>query len=79
MLYMPTVAVPFVVPSLCLSINAFKTLFILLTLLATCTQRALNENNVSRYTPSSFGLRRRGSSASEILSLGGYWPALGLR
>ena len=60
--------------------NAFKTLFILLTLLATCTQWALNEKNVSRYTPSSFEFPTRGSSVSEILIFGGggYWPALGL-
>ena len=32
--------------------NAFKTLFLLLTLLATCTQCLLNEKKVSRYTPS---------------------------
>ena len=47
--------------------NAFKALFLLLTLLATCTQCVLNEKNVSKYTYSSFGLRTRGSSASEIL------------
>ena len=50
--------------------NAFKTLFLLLTLLATCTHLVLNEKNVSRYTPSSFGLRTRGSSASDILIFG---------
>ena len=34
--------------------NAFKTLFLLLSLFATCTQLPLNEKNVSIYTPSSF-------------------------
>ena len=33
-------------------------------------EEILNEKNVSRYTPSSFGLRTRGSSASEILIFG---------
>ena len=47
--------------------NAFKTLFLLLTLLATCTQCLLNENKVSIYTPSNFGLRTRGRSESSIL------------
>ena len=44
--------------------NAFKTLFLLLTL------SIRNEKNVSRHTPSSFGLRTRGRSASEILIFG---------
>ena len=50
--------------------NAFKTLFLLLTLLATCTQCLLNEKNVSRYTPSNLGLRASGSSESAILIFG---------
>ena len=37
--------------------NAFKTLFLLLILLATRTQCLLNEKKVSRYTPSSLGVR----------------------
>ena len=57
--------------------NAFKTVFLLLTLLATCTQGALNEKNVSRYTPSNFGLRTRGSSASEILIFGWVLACIG--
>ena len=47
--------------------NAFKTLFLLLTLLATCTQCLLNEKKVSRYTPSNLGLRTSGISESAIL------------
>ena len=47
--------------------NAFKTLFLLLTRLATCTQCVLNENKVSKYNPSNFGLWTRGSSESSIL------------
>ena len=50
--------------------NAIKTLFLLLTLLATCTQCVLNEKNVSKYTPSNFGLRTRGSSEVSILIFG---------
>ena len=50
--------------------NAFKTLFLLLTLLATCTQCLLNEKKVSRYTPSSLGLRTSGISESAILIFG---------
>ena len=56
---------PQLVPS-----NAFKTLFLLLTLLVTCTQCLLNEKKVSRYTPSNLGLRTRGSSESAILIFG---------
>ena len=47
--------------------NAFKTLFLLLTQLATCMQCLLNEKKVSRYTPSNLGLRTSGSSESAIL------------
>ena len=50
--------------------NAFKTLFLLLTLLATCTQCLLNEKKVSRYTPSNLGLRTSGSFGSAILIFG---------
>ena len=50
-----------------MSANAFKTLFLLLTLLATCTQCLWNEKKVSRYTPSNLGLRTSGSSESVIL------------
>ena len=50
--------------------NTLKTLFILLTLLATCTQCLLNEKNVSRYTPSNLGVRTSGSSESAILIFG---------
>ena len=50
--------------------NAFKTLFPLLTLLATCMQCLLNEKKVSRYTPSNLGLRTRGISESAILIVG---------
>ena len=50
--------------------NAFKTLFLLLTLLATCTRCLLNENNVSRCTPSNLGLRTSGISESAILIFG---------
>ena len=49
--------------------NAFKT-FLLLTLLATCTQCLLNEKKVSRYTPSNLGLRTSGNSESAILIFG---------
>ena len=48
--------------------DAFKTLIILLTRLTTCTQRVLNENNIFRYTPSTFVLRTR--EMSEILIFG---------
>ena len=51
-------------------VNAFTTLFLLLTLLATCAQCLLNEKKVSRYTPSNFGLRSSGSSESAILIFG---------
>ena len=47
--------------------NAFKTLFLLLTLLATCTQCLLNEKKLSRYTPSNLGLRTSGIYESAIL------------
>ena len=57
--------------------HAFKTLFILLTLLATCTQWALNGKNVSRYTPSNIVLRTKGSSASEILIFGWVLACIG--
>ena len=50
--------------------NTFKTLFLLLTLLATCTQCLLNEKKVSRYTPSHLGLRTSGISESAILIFG---------
>ena len=50
--------------------NAFKTLFLLLTLLATCTQCLLNEKKVSKYTPSNLGLRTSGISESAILIFG---------
>ena len=50
--------------------NAFKTLFLLLTLLATCTQWLLNEKKVSKYTPSILELQTKGSSESEILIFG---------
>ena len=50
--------------------NAFKTLFLLLTPLATCTQCLLNEKKVSRYTPSNLGLRTNGISESAILIFG---------
>ena len=50
--------------------NAFKTLFILLILLATCTQCLLNEKKVSRYTPSYLGLWTSGISESAILIFG---------
>ena len=53
-----------------MSANAFKTLFLLLTLLATCTQCLLNEKNVSSYTPSNLGLLTSGSSESAILIFG---------
>ena len=42
--------------------NAFKTLFLLLTLVATCTQCLLNEKKVSIYNSSILGLRTNGSS-----------------
>ena len=50
--------------------NTFKTLFLLLTLLATCTQWVLHEKKVSRYTPIILGLWTRGSSESAILICG---------
>ena len=50
--------------------NAFKTLFLLLTLLATCTQCLLNKKKLSRYTPSNLGLRTSGISESVILIFG---------
>ena len=50
--------------------NALKTLFLLLTLLATGTQCLLNEKKVSRYTPSNLGLQTSGSSESAILIFG---------
>ena len=50
--------------------NAFKTLFLLLTLLATCTQYLLNEKKVSRYSPSNLGLRTSGTYESAILIFG---------
>ena len=50
--------------------NAFKT-FLLLTLLAPCTQCLLNEKKISRYTPSNLGLQTSGSSESTILIFGG--------
>ena len=50
--------------------NACKTLFLLLTLLATCIQCLLNEKKVSRYIPSNLGLRTSGSSESAILIFG---------
>ena len=50
--------------------NAFKTLFLLLTLLATYTQCLLNEKKVSRYTPSNLWLRTNGSSESANLIFG---------
>ena len=50
--------------------NAFKSLFLLLTRLATCTQCVLNENKVSKCTPNNFGLRTSGSSESSILIFG---------
>ena len=40
-------------------VNAFKTVFLL-----------LNENKISRYTPSNLGLRTSGSSESAILIFG---------
>ena len=55
--------------------NAFKVLFFLLPLLA--TQWALNEKKVSRCTPSNFGLRTSGSSASEILIFGWVLACIG--
>ena len=51
-------------------VNAFKTLFLLLTPLATCTQCLLNEKKVSRYTPSNVGMQTSGSSESAILIFG---------
>ena len=51
-------------------VPAFKTLFLWLTRLTTCTQCVLNENNVSKYTSSNFELRTRGSSESSILIFG---------
>ena len=50
--------------------NAFKTLFLVLTRVATCSQCVLNENKVSIYTPSNFGQRTRRSSESSILIFG---------
>ena len=50
--------------------NAFKTLFLFLTLLDTCTQCVLNEMKVSRYAASNLGLRTSGSSESAILIFG---------
>ena len=50
-----------------MAVNVFKTLFLSLTRLATCTQCVLNEKKVSKYTPSNFGLRTLGSSESSIL------------
>ena len=38
--------------------------------MATYMQCVLNENNVSKYTPSNFGLRTRGRSESSILIYG---------
>ena len=57
--------------------NVFKTVLLLLTLLATCTQCALNGKNISRYTPGSFVLRTTGSSASEILIFGWVLACIG--
>ena len=37
---------------------------------ATCTHCVLNEKKVSKYTPSNFGMRTRGSSKSSILIFG---------
>ena len=55
--------------------NAFKTLFHLLTLLATCTQCLLNEKKVYRYTPSNSGMRT--SVSPEILIFGRVWACAG--
>ena len=49
--------------------SAFKTVFLLLTLLASCTQWVFNEKKVSRYI-NRFGLRTKGSSESDILIFG---------
>ena len=46
--------------------NAFNAVF----LLATSMQCVLNEKNISKYTPSNFGLRTRGSSESSVLIFG---------
>ena len=71
---MSSVKSPFAVPNWCLPMPSrsldFHTLFILLTLLATCTQCLLTEKKVSRYTPSNLGLRTSGSSESAILIFG---------
>ena len=50
--------------------NAFKTLFLFPTRLATCMQCLLNEKKVSRYTPSNLGLQTSGSSESSIFNFG---------
>ena len=53
-----------------MSVNALKTLFLLGTLVADCTQCVLNENMVSICTPCKFGLRARGCYVSDIVILG---------
>ena len=60
-----------------MSANVFKTVFLLLTLLATCTQCLLNEQKVSRYTPCILGLRTCGSSESAIFIFGRVLPCAG--
>ena len=62
-------SVSFCCPQL-VSANAFKTLFLLLGRLPTCTQCMLNEKKVSKYTSSIFGLQARRTSESSILILG---------
>ena len=55
----------------------FKMLLLLLIRLATCTQCVLNENKVSKYTPSNFGLRTRGCSELSILIFGWVFAIVG--
>ena len=57
--------------------HAYKTLFLLLTQVAPCTQCLLNEKKVSRYTPSNLELRTSGSSESAILIFGRVWACAG--
>ena len=68
MLYMASVGSHFL-PQL-VAVNSFKTLFLLLTLVAACRQWVLNLKKVSRYTPSIAGQRTRGRAESETTIFG---------
>ena len=57
--------------------NAFKTLFLLLTRLATCTQCLLNKKKV--HTPSILGLWTRGNSELAIFIFGRVLACAGFR